>query len=290
MQEVISYALASHETLEKADALRNQAEPLRVANPMNPEQEYLRTTLRGSLLNTLAANQRFGQTGLRLFEVGRVYHPRPGDLPEERETAIGVLWGERSPLSWTGQGAKADFFDAKGVVEALLAGLSLQGEFSAATDPLLHPGRTAAVVVAGQQVGVIGEVRPEILERFGVAGGEVAMFELDLERLLPLLPQQSQRFVPLARFPGSYRDVALLVDTDVPAARLEALIRRHALVESVTIFDMYTGPGVPQGKRSLAFRIHFQSPRQTLTADAVNAAQEKILRDLERETGARLRG
>ena len=290
MQEVISYALTSHETLEKADALRNQMEPLRVANPMNPEQEYLRTTLRGSLLNTLAANQRFGQSGLRLFEVGRVYHPRPGDLPEEREMAIGVLWGERSPLTWAGQAGETDFFDGKGVVETLLAALNVQGEFGAATDPLLHPGRTAAVVVAGQQVGIVGEVRPEALEGFGVAGGPVAMFELDLERLLPLLPQQSQRFVPLARFPGSYRDIALLVDTDVPAARLEAIIRRHALVESVTVFDVYTGPGVPQGKCSLAFRIHFQSPRETLTTQAINAAQEEILRDLEHETGARLRG
>ena len=290
MQEVVSYALTGYETLEKAEALQEQSSPLRVANPMSPEQEYLRTTLRGSLLSTVANNQRFGQTGLMLFEVGRVYHPRYGDLPEEREMAIGALWGDRSPLGWAGPTEKADFFDAKGVVEALMAGLSIEVEFTASTDALLHPGRTAAVAVAGQPVGVVGEVRSKVLEGFGVAGGAVAMFEIDLERLLPLVPQQSKRFVPLARFPGSYRDIALVVDTDIPATNLEAIIRRHPLVEGVTLFDVYTGPEVASGKRSLAFRIHFQSAKETLTTQAVNAAQEKILRDLEQETGARLRG
>ncbi|MEE8443632.1 MAG: phenylalanine--tRNA ligase subunit beta, partial [Dehalococcoidia bacterium] len=175
-------------------------------------------------------------------------------------------------------------------VEALLAGLDLEGEFTATKDPLFHPGRTAEVRVAGQRVGVVGEVLTHFCEAFDIAGGEVALFELDLQGLLPLLPQQSQRFEPLARFPGSYRDIALLVDTDVPAARLEAIIRRHSLVENVTVFDVYAGTGVPDGKCSLAFRIHFQSPRQTLTAQAINAVQDQVLRDLEQETGARLRG
>ena len=290
MQEVISYALTSYDTLDKTASLRDQPGPLRVANPMSPEQEYLRTTLRGSLLNTLATNQRFGQTGVKLFEVGRVYHPHSDDLPEEREMATGVLWGDRAPLAWTGDAGKADFFDAKAMVESLLAWLSLQGEFSTAADPLLHPGRTAAVAVAGQQVGIVGEVRSDILEGFDVAAEAVAMFEIDLASLLPLLPQASQQFESLARFPGSYRDIAVLVDTDISVSRLEAIIRRHVLVHSVTVFDVYTGQGVPQGKRSVALRIHFQSPRETLTAEAVNAVQERTLRDLESETGAQLRG
>ncbi|MDO8750027.1 MAG: phenylalanine--tRNA ligase subunit beta, partial [Dehalococcoidia bacterium] len=290
MQEVISYTLTSRERLDKSGTAPGGPEPLRVANPMSPEQEYLRTTLRPSILATLASNQRSGQTGLRLFEVGRVYHPRAEDLPEEREMTIGVLWGGRTPLTWTGQAGNADFFDGKGVVEALLAALNLPGEFTAITDPLLHPGKSAAVTVAGQQVGIVGEVLPDALERFDVAGEAVVMFELDMELLLPLVSQASRRFVPLARFPGSYRDMALLVDIDVPASRLEAIIRRNSLVESVALFDVYTGPGVPDGKRSLAFRIHYQSPKETLTAEAVNAAQEQILRELEQETGARLRG
>ena len=170
----------------------------------------------------------------------------------------------------------------------MLAALNLHGEFTPTSDPLLHPGKTAAVTVDGQPVGVVGEVLSSTLEAFDVVGPAV-MFGLDLERLLAPVSQAQRRFVPLARFPGSYRDMALLVDADVSASRLEAVIRRQALVEGVTLFDVYTGAGVPQGQRSLAFRIHYQSPNETLTAEAVNAAQEQILRDLERETGARLR-
>ncbi len=295
MQEVISYTLTSRDRLDKAEAIQGGPEPLRVSNPMSPDQEYLRTTLRGNILATLASNQRFGETGLRLFEVGRVYHPGPEDvlsenLPQERALAIGVLWGDRAPLTWAGQAGNADFFDGKGVVEALLAALNLQGEFTATADPLLHPGKTAAVAIDGQKVGVVGEVLPDVLERFDVAAGEVVLFELDLELLLPSVFQAQRRFVPLARFPGADRDMALLVDNNIPASRLETVIRRNALVESVTLFDVYTGAGVPQGQNSLAFRIHYQLGTETLTAEAVNAAQEQILHDLEREAGARLRG
>ncbi len=290
MQEVISYSLTSQKTSDTVPGFHGQPAPLRVANPMSPEQEYLRTTLRGSLLTTLASNQRFGETGLRLFEVGRVYHLRLEDLPEEREMAIGILWGDRTPLAWAEQSGKADFFDGKGVLEAILAALNVHGEFIPTTDPLLHPGRTAEVKVAGHKVGVVGEVLPQVCEGFGLVGGAVVMFELDLVGLLTMVSQASPRFVPLARFPGSYRDIAVVVNADVPASRLEDVIRRHDLVESVALFDVYAGPGVPLDKRSLAFRIHYQSAKETLTAEAVNAVQEQILQDLEREIDARLRG
>ncbi len=289
LQEVISYALTSHGTLEMAEAL-GEVEPLTLRNPMSPEQQYLRTSLRGSLLSTLEMNQRYGQQSIRLFEVGRVYLPVRDGLPEERELAVGVVWGDRTPLSWTDQGGKVGFFDAKGVVQALMSGLDVQEEYTAIQDPLLHPGRTASITVAGEQVGVVGEVKPEVQEGFGISSGAVAMFEVDLAKLLPLLPEDMLRFASLPRFPGSYRDLALVVDSHVPAAKLEALIEKHNLVDTVTIFDVYTGKGVPEGKRSIAARINFQSKRKTLTAEAVSAAQEQIMRQLAEETGAELRG
>ena len=289
MQEIISYSMTSRELLDRSGALTGEPEPLRLTNPMSGEREYLRTTLRGSVLTTLASNQRFGHSGLMLFEVGRVYIPREADLPQEREVALGVMWGDRGPLAWTGDAGAADFYDAKGVVEALLAELGLQPDFALADDRMLHPGRTAAVSVDGQQIGLIGELRPEVQEGFGLSEGAVVMFELELENLLPLLSEQPMTYAPIARFPGAYRDVALVVGTDVSAADLEAIIRRHGLVEAVTVFDVYSGEGVPQGKRSIAFRVQFQSPRRTLTAEAVNSAMERILLDMERETGTQLR-
>ncbi len=304
MQETLSYPLTSREALDGAHSLGDAGEPIKLSNPMNqkpedfrpanirdtlPYREYLRSNLRAGILDTLASNQRFGQTGLNIFEVGRVYLPRNGDLPDEQEVAVGVMWGDQYPLSWAKEGGKADVFDAKGIVEAVLASLGVTPEFTPAQDTLLHPGRAAAVSVAAQQVGVLGEVRSDILDSFGVSGEGVALFALNLASLLPLLPTEVQRFVPLARFQGSYRDMALLVDVDVQTSRLESIIKRHGLVESVTLFDVYAGQGVPEGKRSLAFRLHLQSPRGTLTAETINAVHAQVLRDLERETGARLR-
>ena len=290
MQETISYSLTSYDTLRRAAAFQEEAPPLEVVNPMTPEHQYLRTSLQGNILNTLAANQRHGETGLRLFEVGRIYVPQPEQLPEQREMAVGVSWGARAPLSWATDEGQVDFFDAKGMVEAVMEGLGSRVEFRAASASILHPGRTAEVLVGGRRVGVVGEVDPEVLEQFDISGGAVALFELGLEALLPLLEEQPRRFAPLARFPGSERDLALLVDVDMPVARLVEVIEGHSLVERTTVFDVYTGSEVPQGKRSLALRIHFRSEKRTLTTEAVNEAQERILRDLEQKTGARLRG
>jgi phenylalanyl-tRNA synthetase beta chain len=286
LQEVITYPLAGSEGFGGAEAPNT----LKVVNPMTPEHVYLRTSLRESILSTLGYNQRFGQSGVSIFEVGRGYLPRSDDLPEEREMAVGLVWGDRSPLSWTSGEEAADFYDAKGTVEAVLAGLGLVGDFNPGEDPLLLPGKTAWVTVGGQVVGVIGEVRPEVQERFEVSSGVVAMFELDLGEILPLLPERPQGFKPLAQFPGSHRDLALLVDASVSAAQLESIIRRNNLVRNVTVFDVYSGKGVARGKRSIGLRVHFQSSRQTLTSEAVNKAQERVLSDLERETGAQIRG
>ncbi|MCL0044096.1 phenylalanine--tRNA ligase subunit beta [Dehalococcoidia bacterium] len=287
MQEVISYPLTSHDMLKKTGALMDG--PLRVANPMSVEQEYMRTTLRGSLLATLATNQRFGQTGLRMFEVGRVYHPRKDSLPDEREIAMGILWGDRFPMTWVGGNGTIDFFDAKGVVESLMDELNIRRDFGTAIDPLLHEGSTGSILASGKRIGVVGEFRHEVLEGFGIHDGPVAMFEIDLETLLSLLPDEPRRFIPLAKFPGAHRDIALLVDTHIPMNQLESIIRKHLLVQNVTVFDLFMGAGVPDGKRSLAIRINFQSPDHTLTSEEINSSQEKILRDLDHQTGAYLR-
>ncbi|MCZ6614209.1 MAG: phenylalanine--tRNA ligase subunit beta, partial [Chloroflexi bacterium] len=291
MQETISYSLTSYETLRAVDAVDRGVEPLEVSNPMTAEHQHLRTSLLGNVLNTLATNLHHEESGVGLFEVGRVYVPRRDDLPHEREMAVGLLWGERSPLSWSEAKENVDFYDAKGAVEAVLEALGKHPQFQPGSTAVLHPGRTAEVLVDGERVGVVGEVHPDVLERFDIPReGATALFEIDLDALLPLLAEQALQFAPLARFPGAYRDLALVLDADVAADRLKEIIEGNSLVESATVFDVYAGPGVAEGKRSLAFRVHFQSEKGTLTAETVNKAQERILRDLEQKTGARLRG
>ncbi len=289
MQETVSYTLVSGNALERLGFEAHLA--LRVANPMSQEQEYLRTSLRASLLSSLAANlRRSPEAGLRLFEIGRVYVPRDGDLPHEIEKAAGVLAGPRSTLSWGSSGEETlDFFDAKGVMEAALAQLSAGAVFQPATAPALHPGRTAAVLVNGEKVGVVGEVHPAVLERFDAPVERAALFELDIEALLAALPEGTRRFESISRFPDTLRDLALVVDVSVSAEEVRRRIEGHPLVRRAILFDVYEGDRIEAGKRSLAYRVVLRAPTRTLNSEEVNQALAKTLRILRNDLGATLR-
>ena len=294
MREIISYPLTSLEALGKIESSEDDPEPLRVSNPMSGAFEYLRTSVRQSVLETLGANRSTSHgEGLRLFEIGRVYiaHDEAGErsLPEERETLVGVLSGPRSAMSWLAPQEEMDFFDAKGMLESVFDRLGLAVEFSAASDPLFHPGKTARIVCARAPAGVVGEVQPAVLERFGLEGQRVAMFEVHLEALVAIR-REVRRYRPTARFPESYRDLALVVDADVPSAKIQSMIERHRLVVRATPFDVYAGHGVPEGKRSVAYSLVFQSSSGTLTTEEVDRVQRDIVQRLNREVGAELRG
>ena len=295
MQEIISYPLTNLESLRNAGALNKGPEPIRIANPLNSAHSHLRTSLRGSALETLAANMRTNQgQALRLFEIGRVYvqkeEARERDLPDEKEVVIGVLSGLRFPASWVAPQADMDFFDAKGVLEAMFEAVGLEVTYESTVESGLRPGRTARVVCGGKPLGVVGEVPPPVLERFDLGDSPVALFEIDLESLLDALPKGARLYQAASRYPGSERDLALLVDGDVPSASIQAIIEGHKLVVSATPFDVYSGDEVPAGKKSLAYRVVFQSRSATLTADQVSRAQKDILRRLRSEHGAELRG
>ena len=295
MQETISYSLTNLEALGKVDALSDGPQPLKMANPMSSEQTYLRTSLRASALSTLASNRHASQgEGIRLFEIGRVFLPREEakdrDLPDEKEVLVGVLSGPGLPISWQASQGDMNFYDAKGVLEPVFDELGIHAEYEPTADPVMHPGRTARLLCEGAQVGVVGEVHPNVLDRFDLGQTPVALFEIDVESLLQVMPAAGLRFQSISRYPESQRDLALIVDSDVPSARIQATIDRHKLVTRSTPFDVYSGNELPGGKKSLAFRVVFQSERSTLTAEQVDRAQADILRQLQRELGAELRG
>ena len=290
MQETISYSLTSEAVIAKVQPDGESLQALALANPMSGELERLRPTLRGSILSTLAYNQRNSRDGIRLFEVGRVYIPRPADLPLEREMLVGVVTGPRSPEDWLGDGGQMDFLDAKGILETFLGRLRIDAEFQPADDSLFMSGRCASIAVGQTTLGVVGEVHATILERFEIDVTPVAMFEVDLAVLIKALPTDTHRYAPIARYPGAYRDLAVVLDRDVPAASVRRIIERHRLVAQATLFDVYEGEGVPDGKRSLAYRVLLQHNERTLSGDEVDRAQADILAGLERELGAQLRG
>ena len=284
-QEVITYSIVSPQSSVKTGAV---AEPLRLANPLVAGQDCLRTSLRPTLLSTLAANLRYQDQSIKLFEVGRVYLRREKDLPREQEMVDGLIWGSRNKLSWLGDGGENDFFDAKGVVETLLATLGIAARFEPTNDPALHPGRCAAITASGELLGVVGQLQPAMAEAFELGRFPVYLFELDLERLLAFISGQ-HRYQPLPRFPAVMRDLALVVDVSLLHERIEQILKSSPLVSQVTLFDLYSGEQVPAGKKSLAYHLVYQSPEHTLTDAEVDQAQQRLLEKLRLELGATLR-
>ncbi len=287
MQEVITHSLTSQEALGKSGA-GGKISPIQVANPLSQEQSHLRTSLRAGLLRAFATNERQREKGLMLFEVGKVYLPREGGLPEEREVLCGIVGGPRFEKSWLAEGGGLDFFAAKGILEALLSRLGLEADFEPAEEPGLLPTRTAKVTIATQRIGVLGDVHTQVRDNFDLISNTVSLFELELDKLLPWT-EQVPLFRPLPRFPGIARDLALLTDLDVPAKRVKEVIQRFPQVSRVEIFDVYQGEPVPRGKKSLTFSVIYQSPERTLTDEEVDKLQQHILEKLEKELGVILR-
>lgn len=295
MRETISYSLVSADMLKRVELDTGESDALRIANPMSSEFTLLRTSLRASVLNTLANNRRISQAeGIRIYEIGSVYLPkeeaRERELPNEREMLVGVLCGPRYPMSWNAPTGDMGFYDGKGALESLFAKLRAEALYEAhGDDPILRRGRTAQILCGDAPIGVIGEVRQTALDRFDIDGAPVVMFEIDLESLRAALPDDTLQHTPANPYPESYRDLALVVDAEVTSARIRHIIERHRMVARSIPFDIYEGEGVPEGKRSLAFRIVFQSPRGTLTSEQVDGYQSNVLQQLQRELGVELR-
>lgn len=289
LQEVIGHSLISLEMLRLVSS-RYQLigpEPIHIANPMTTAQEYLRTTLRPELLVILASNQKHEDCGLKLFEIGKVYLPRKNELPEEREMLDAVFIGPQVDHSWLGNGRSINFFDVKGVAEALLNRLGVEANFRISDDDSLHPGRAAEILAGGKdRIGVVGEIHPRVTEAFDLRGVPY-LLEIDMVKLQHYVTVRKYR--SLNRFPGVIRDIAVVVDAQLPAQEIQDIIGSFPLVSEVRLFDLYTGKQVPEGKKSLAYRIVYQSPDHTLTDNEVDRVQQQIISRLSSELGAALR-
>jgi phenylalanyl-tRNA synthetase beta chain len=199
----------------------------------------------------------------------------------------GVVSG-RKPDRW-GQptGEPAGFYEAKAFAERLLAAMHVRATFEGVAEFAFLPGRTAAIAVEGRRIGTVGQVHPKVAAHFDIER-EVAMFELDLEALLPWVPP-IVHFRPVPAYPSVEQDLAIVIDDDVPAARALDIIRGFSLVRSASIFDVYTGPPVPPGRKSIAFSISFGSDRRTLEDKDVRKERERIIARLRQELNAELR-
>jgi phenylalanyl-tRNA synthetase beta chain len=306
LQETVTYSLSSLEQEAALDPSLTAGELrsgsyVTIANPISQERSVMRKSLLPTAFETAAANLRYRE-GVETFEIGKVFLQEPGcELPEEPTYLSIVMAGLRGRRHWLARGDSGvpaqesrrglDFFDLKGVVETLLDRLHITGSaYQVAEHPTFQPGRTACLVVDGVEIGVLGELHPDVREAFGLPDLRVAAAELDLERLLSMVPA-AWLVEPISTYPAVLQDLAVVVDDLVPSAEVQDLIVRAGgfLLKDVRLFDVYRGDPVPEGKKSLAYALTFQAPDKTLR-DAVVAKQVKrIAGQLRKELSAELR-
>jgi phenylalanyl-tRNA synthetase beta chain len=292
LQEVITYALT--EPAREAPLGLPAAEYVRLLNPISSERVVMRHSLLAGILEVAAANLRH-TTDVRIFEIGSVYLPQPGEkLPREPRRLGLLLTGKRSNEYWgdPGPAPALDFFDLKGVVEGLVSDLHLPDvSYRASSAAYLHPGKAAELLVRGQAVGNFGELHPKVAEQYGVSGQAVLLGEFDLEAILAAVPAR-HAYVPVPHFPAALRDIAVIVDEGVPAERIAKEIRTAGapLVRDVRLFDLYRGESIPPGKKSLAYALTYQADDRTLTDKEVDKAHKKIEDRLRHVLQAQIRG
>jgi phenylalanyl-tRNA synthetase beta chain len=292
LDEVITYSM-----INTADDVRLLLGPLpdayvKVLNPLSADRSHLRRTLLSNLLHVTRANLRFRER-VTIFELGRVFFPRPGQtLPAEPRRLSAVLVGRREPATWQPFDATPlGFFDLKGVVETLLDRLEVRNlTWERGEHAGMHPGRTVQVMVGGQVAGIVGELHPQVRDAWDLPALPVALMELDLDVLLANWGEA----VPMTAISGQpavYEDLAVIVDDSLPAAQVDGLIRQTGgkMLVDLRLFDVYRGQPVPDGKKSLAYNLAFQAADRTLTDEDVRKLRHKIVQRLERELGATLR-
>ncbi len=270
---------------------------IKLQNPLRIDTAALRTTLLPGLVEVIQRNFNRRVTNGAIFEIGRVFYPDSIDgagfqsaLPEERMMLSAAGTGQ-TLNSWHQPAIAIDFYYFKGVLETLLTALGLAKISFEATgkEPGFHPGRTAQVMVNGNQVGLIGELHPDVLENYDLPV-PVVTFSVDLTRLTSL-PGKSKTYTPLPHFPGVNRDIAVVLPKDIPAAEVCFLIEKTGgnLLRNVRLFDVYQGEQIKKGYRSLAFTLVFQADDRTLTDNEVSVSMEAITAVLKEKLGAELR-
>ncbi len=280
--EVVNYSFGGPDTLEKLGFPAGDARsvPVPLQNPLSEEQGFLRTTLVGPLLETVARNVRQRNRDLRLFEVGRVYLPSSGKgLPQERKMLAGVMVGRRYARRWNEPDATIDAFDLKGCLEVLLAAFGLDEFRWDRTDEIscLHPGCSGDILRYTTKIGYAGRLHPAVQEAFGIEE-DVHLFEMEFASLVACMGR-TRTYRPFAKRPPVQRDIALVLDDSMTYREVIETMRAlsDARVTGIELFDLYRGPPVPEGKQSLAFRITYQDPTRNLTDEEINKIQEDFL-------------
>ncbi len=292
--EIINFSFISPESFDKISLEPNdrRRESIKLLNPLVEEQSVMRTVLLPGLLETAARNASFRILNLRIFEIRRVYLPKiDRELPDEPLHIGGLLSGMRNCEGWNQEKSSVDFYDAKGVVENLLEQFNIHGASFSGTSPeaFYHPGKASTIICNGETIGTLGEIHPTVQENYGLEK-PCYYFELDFEKLVPLSIDEVTAQTP-PRFPDTFRDIAMLVVDETPAAEILSCVKslKEKEIEGVDVFDLYKGEHVPPGQKSVAVRVRYRSPEKTLTDDEVNRVHSSIIDHLVTKLNASIR-
>ena len=282
--EIITYSFISPSYYDKirwaADDPRRQS--FRILNPLGEDTSIMRTTVLPSMLEILTRNYNYRNQNVRLYEVGRTYLPGGKD----------GLAVENKVLSMGAYGENMDFYTLKGAVEAILKDLraeDIRFQVPSVPNPSYHPGRVADVYAGAHRIGVLGQIHPLVAQNYGV-DAELYCAELELKELA-LAKGTDPEYVPLPKFPAMTRDIAVVCEEKVTVGQLEDCIRSAGgkLIQQVSLFDIYRGKGVDEGKKSVAFNLVLRADDRSLTSEEADADVKKVLEALSSQLGAVLR-
>ena len=281
--EIITYSFVSPASFDAVRIPKDSPlrKTLKLVNPLGEDTSIMRTIILPSMLDILSRNYAMKNKGVKLYELGRVYLPVDGqDLPEEPRHLIFGTYGEHET-----------FFTMKGEIDALLQLLNVKpAEYVANREnPSYHPGRCADILIDGKLAGTIGQIHPLVAETYGI-GGEVYVADLDFTTIEASLAEE-RVFHSLPRFPAVTRDLALVCDESLTVGELERCISAAAgkLLRKINLFDIYRGPGVAAGKKSVAFSLELRADDRTLTDEDSTGVVDRVLKALKEEKDVTLR-
>lgn len=286
LSQAITYSLVSK---DRAQDFTLESHPtIDLLMPMSEAHATLRQSLLPHLIDAVAYNVARKNHDVRLYELGRVFFGNgEGQLPTEVEYLSGILTGEFVENAWQGKKEAIDFFIAKGIVERIAEKLDLTFEYEATEIEGLHPGRTAMIYHEGETIGFVGELHPEVEQANDLK--RTYVFELNYDKLMQISVGYIN-YEPIPRYPGITRDIALVVKRDVPASNIRRTIYEHGedILQRAYVFDVYEGKHVAEDEKSIAIRLDYLDPENTLTDERVTAVHDKILAALQDE-GATIR-
>ena len=294
LNEVITYSFVSLDIFDKiripeGHKLRNA---IKIRDPLIIDHSLMRTSLISSLLQIIKWNTNRQAEWVKIFEVGKIYLPypdKPNSLPNERLIIAGAINKTGRGDIWE-KSLSMDIFDIKGIIETVFQGLKVKNwGVVPGNHPTFHPLRNGKIIIGGEEVGIFGEIHPEVIDNYRIPG-KVNLFEIDFENLLPNIPSDVKYRV-LPRYPSVQRDLALVVREEILSEDIIKTIKSidEKLIKKVTLFDIFKGKQIGDGYKSLAYSVIFQAEDRTLTDQEVENTYKKIREQLITKFSAKIR-